>query len=673
MTEKQSIRNKEIPTFTTFKYSENGKGNLWESAIVGNEPCFISYDHREKKIIAKICIEEANRILIPPKPSQIPYMPYQFESFEELNLIANHIIQAKISLNSLFLGTQVIIAKYNAQDPDILTCIASDVIWSYFQDKFSTTRYEMLIGGNGTGKSSLGITFGSIGYRPVNITDPTAASLYRIVGLIEAGQCCLILEEADKIDQNSTIVSLLKEGYKRDGMVSRVNPITLENDYFYSYCFKIVVAERSPAPNLARGILDRAFIHHCHKGVPSYDIKETLNPANVGGRGHFERRDELIKFRKLMIVYRLIHFNDFIPDIDVKIEGRDKELIKPTLQLFQDSECKTRLISAFQNIVRDKTQKRDTGLQSALLDTLIDLMTPEDKKTGLKSTNYELPKTGFEERAFKEFWARIPYNIAGEFDKNKHGEFHSDEYGTLYNSTVSRTLHDDFGIKSRHGKKGSIIIVDYKVLGDLVKSRLETDDKVSISINKKSDSEQEEEQDLGQSSNQLLDNGDSNQDNDSVELEKINENEREGDGVMVMLPLPEEGSNSAVKDNPSSFNNNNNKREKIVNEELRPPSYRDTVTITHSLTSDNDAINSSSNSKKSNSNHTEDIARIYAELDKITINPPSKCYYCDIGNFQNRDEYQKHVVIKHPGKLCYPGLVDIKLLKIKQQFMPWEI
>lgn len=66
-------------------------------------------------------------------------------------------------------------------------------------------------------------------------------------------------------------------------------------------------------------------------------------------------------------------------------------------------------------------------------------------------------------------------------------------------------------------------------------------------------------------------------------------------------------------------------------------------------------------------------AKLESELEKITANPPPTCYYCPYTKFKNKADYEKHVLTKHNGKLCYPGLVDIEALKIRAQGMPWEI
>ncbi len=94
----------------------------------------------------------------------------------------------------------------------------------------------------------------------------------------------------------------------------------------------MIIDERSLSQSDAKGVLDRTFRINTYRGKPKHDIKEILNP-----QGNPERQrllDELRDFRELMLIYRLIHFTDSIPDIDIGLDGRDKELCKPLIQLF---------------------------------------------------------------------------------------------------------------------------------------------------------------------------------------------------------------------------------------------------------------------------------------------------------------------------------------------------
>ena len=181
----------------------------------------------------------------------------------------------------------------------------------------------MFVSDNGSGKSTIGNVFESFGYRCINMTDPTTANIFRIFGTVEPGQCTLVLDEAEKIDQEKDMMSILK-GTK---MVKkyRINPFG-KQEHFHTFGLKTMLAERSPNPFHAKGVLDRTFIISNFKGRPQLDIKET----KISEKG----KTEFSFYKNLLLVYRLMHFADNIQDIDTGLEGRDKELCKPLLQLF---------------------------------------------------------------------------------------------------------------------------------------------------------------------------------------------------------------------------------------------------------------------------------------------------------------------------------------------------
>jgi hypothetical protein len=179
-----------------YKYSKKGKADLHEAVILAGLPVFLKYENGDIKIVEKI--EETARVLVPPNPEEYPYEPYEFSSMEEVKEFVKAAIEA--SIGSLYLRAKQYVKQYNDQDQSKVILIASDIISSYFQDKFSTTHYVGVVGDNDSGKSSLGITFEATAYRPLYMTDPSAANIFRCLGTIEPGQCTIILDEADKID-----------------------------------------------------------------------------------------------------------------------------------------------------------------------------------------------------------------------------------------------------------------------------------------------------------------------------------------------------------------------------------------------------------------------------------------------------------------------------------------
>ena len=48
--------------------------------------------------------------------------------------------------------------------------------------------------------------------------------------------------------------------------------------------------------------------------------------------------DELNEMRNTLLIVRLLHFNEKIHDIKLNIKGREKQLFKPVLRVFQNTE-----------------------------------------------------------------------------------------------------------------------------------------------------------------------------------------------------------------------------------------------------------------------------------------------------------------------------------------------
>ena len=152
-------------------------------------------------------------------------------------------------------------------------------------------------------------------------------------------------------------MAILKTGYARNGRVPKINPNTLKQEFFFSYCQKVIISERSLSQSIAKGVNTRILPINCFKGQTKYDIKEILNPTDTGGPQNKELLKELEDFRKLLLVYRLMHFKDPIPDLDIGVEGRDKELVKHLIQLFYGSKCLEEIIESLQKFLRYKESK----------------------------------------------------------------------------------------------------------------------------------------------------------------------------------------------------------------------------------------------------------------------------------------------------------------------------
>ena len=319
-----------------------------------------------------------------------------------------------------------------------------------------TTHYESIVGDNDSGKSSIGITFEAIGYRPVYMTDPSAANIFRCLGTIEPGQCPIILDEADKIDKSPEMMAILKTGYQLNGKVPKINTNILRQEFFCTYGFKLIIAEKSMSLIEAKGVHDRTFSFTAYSGDSAFDIKETLNPQ--GNRECQKRLKELISFRKLLIIYRLVHFKDAVIDIDIGLRRRNRELVKPILQLFCNAEpqIQREIASTLEGFLKAKQARRENTIEAALYPIITNLIS-EHRSRELQAS---------------QIWGTIIGGniIDGYYDERKPNEFQTGDYGTIYRNSITNTICDKFGAQKIHKEKGSVLIFDTGKLLRMAKS-----------------------------------------------------------------------------------------------------------------------------------------------------------------------------------------------------------
>lgn len=447
------LESKKVKQITVNKYSQNRRGPLYEAVLVNGEPYFVTLDESDLNDKVKLVhrIEEPTRTIIPPKIDEYLSESYSFKSKEEID---SYLEKArKETVFSLYKKAKSIASKYIDQEPHIVILVAIDITSSYSQDRFSTVHYIGIFGDNGTGKSSIGDTFEALAYRSLNTTDPTTANIFRSLGTIEPGQITLILDESERIDENSEMKSILKTGYDIRKTVQRVNKITEKPEKFFTYCIKMIIGERPPGPILGKGVNERILGDTVFYGDPQYDIKEVLNPTNTGSPELKDLLSEISEFRKTIFCYRLLHFRDHIPNIDLDIRGRNKELVKPYLQLFsrfkteEDKRIYEEIQDTFTTLLAIKNEKKTSTLEFALIPFIIDLMAESKTKT-IK---------------FSDLWGRLPNYIKGTFNEYRPNEYNTEDFGTIYRNKLTNTL-EKIGVKTkRHNSYVELLFNEKKV------------------------------------------------------------------------------------------------------------------------------------------------------------------------------------------------------------------
>ena len=423
------------------KYSNKGKDVLRESSFVDGKPYFIRYSKEKGFLYLEPIIMEETRKLRPPNFEECPHEHYEFTA-ESLNGYYLPLAK-KETINTLYQKIKEKVKQFNDVDEHVSNLLSIDVVGSWFQDRLSTVHYLFVVGGNGTGKSAFGDTFECLGYRVVNVTNATEAFWYRVVGCVEAGQVTIVVEEIDKLDESTQAMNMLKVGYQPNAKVPRMNNDNDKMDFYFPYGIKILIAEKSPSEDKARGVLDRTFKINSYKGYPEYKIKEIRNPQ--GNKRRQQVLDELDELRKMMLIYKLIHFTDPLVEVETGLDGRDEELCKPYLQLFHSlgasNETMTEIEQTFDHFLNTKNKRKKITKEAILYPIVANAIA--NNGYGM---NVDL------------LWQEIISSIEGEVDDKNKNLFHSADYNDFYRSTVIWQIGDKFGGELTHKRAGGNII-----------------------------------------------------------------------------------------------------------------------------------------------------------------------------------------------------------------------
>ncbi|MGC2428337.1 MAG: hypothetical protein WA421_14960, partial [Nitrososphaeraceae archaeon] len=143
--------------------------------------------------------------------------------------------------------------------------------------------------------------------------------------------------------------------------------------------------------------------------------------------------EDLNNIRKLLLVFRLVKQSEPIPDIKLNIKNRDKQLCKPLLRLFQDSDVISEISSTLYRYLAEKRQRKSDTLDARLFEIIINLVGGQ----GLELDN-------------KMIWESVKSNIEGYYDDKKPLSYETEEYYTISQKKVNDILESKFGAKKTH-------------------------------------------------------------------------------------------------------------------------------------------------------------------------------------------------------------------------------
>lgn len=415
---------------------------------------FVYYDEILDEFKAVDYIIKNNVVIFPANLNGSPTIPYEFFSLDHLNVFYSQHIKDKVTVSTLFEYCLAIYRHFNKQPKHVCVARASAIVVSYLIDRYSITAYFGIIGQPGTGKTTDLHTDKWLVYRGVSLTNPNAAQLTRIFTTQDPGQCTLIVDEADKIDIDGDFMALLKDGYQYSASIQKVNTDTQKMDYFYTYGMKFWGSEKEPDSWKTMRFYDRTFMTRTRKQhMDSRDpnVKEISNDVGLTEQNR-EIKLRILNTRRSLLLYRMLHYNKLLPNIDIGVGGRDKELVYPFMQIFYGTEYQNYVVSAFQTLLDDMTNKKQNTLTTALC---------------LEISKY-LYNNKTNELHVQDFWKYLCDNTKfGEYMQDATGKkkwIETADHGNVNIKNIGIEFRNNIKAKSRHTMRGTLWTVDIDAL-----------------------------------------------------------------------------------------------------------------------------------------------------------------------------------------------------------------
>lgn len=303
----------------------------------------------------------ANPVRVLPLPlTEYMSKPYIFKSAEEFEELVAKVPKYK-NLEELYNDVKRQWSIFTKFGNEHTTICSADTIFTYLQDKLGMTHYLIFVGDNGSGKSTNLFVFRELAYRFVMNSNMTYANVYSLLGSDKQGAVTIGDNEVTNLDTDDRKMQVYKDGYTLEIPNLRLDVTFGRHQYkLYGYCFKALTLEKLPRSRQAKGLLQRSFVLPCIADVPAVDILQaTLKLNNLKYAKFLE---DLRILRNSLLIYRMLHYYDRLPELELNIDNRATQLVKPLYQLFHNTKQPLREVSLAVN--KYLSDQRENGTHS---------------------------------------------------------------------------------------------------------------------------------------------------------------------------------------------------------------------------------------------------------------------------------------------------------------------
>jgi hypothetical protein len=400
-------------------YAEQG---FYEAIYVKGKPFFLTLKENAFRVYDEVTVE-ADIFLPKEYPNEFPYEPYG--NYEGTVPSREDLFWKVREEFDLFLDVESIWKDY----------LAACVLLSYQQEKLRTVPYVYFVGDNESGKTVALNLLNWLCYRPMlGVTIPSADTYGYLDDSDAPGT--ILEDEAQGLQRDMDKSKIYKAGYKKGAVVPRT--MVTQNKrfikYFRVFCFKACAAEEMPR---VKGLLERFIFILMVEGYPRKDWAD------------FNEEDEkrLRNLRDMLLKWRLASMEWKIPEIDLPVKGRLKELWKPIIQIISGLTVEDDLRVHLESLQKERLSEKVNTLEGHIVKVVCDLCVPSQPL------------------AFGDVWDALVDDLEGKLDDKKPNKMDTPEFGEVTKQKVGYRLREVLGGKKNNtrGQKGPGRVYDFDV------------------------------------------------------------------------------------------------------------------------------------------------------------------------------------------------------------------
>jgi hypothetical protein len=232
----------------------------------------------------------------------------------------------------LWQDTKQFVSEYfDAPDERVYDVIVAGISWSYFYREIrKSTPYLLFLGPWRSGKTRALEVFTALGYRALQVVDPSEASIFRI---IEEFKPLLVIDEANVLDPN--ILAILAAAYRYGAVIPRVVDPDKGLDgirMFKVFSFVVYASREQPRDD----IFSRSVTVFCEKAVRQ--TKKLIDEERAAALRTRWFAQRLRLYNQVRVTFAEFESED----------GRMQELFSPLIvmsRLFGDPEAERNIVS----------------------------------------------------------------------------------------------------------------------------------------------------------------------------------------------------------------------------------------------------------------------------------------------------------------------------------------